>query len=198
MWYVIQTTVGKEEELISWIQTMVAEKLYQECFIIKAEWMKRLGGVWQVQAKPLFPGYVFIDTTQPEKIFFRLKNIPKFSKLLGNEAFEFIAVDESEELFLNLISEKKREYKILNGLCYDLKLRLVHLTKIDIDEDGKIFRLKGILRYFEKDIVKLNFHKRYAVVKIDMFCKQQTLIFGIMLNQDKLGGEAFKDVSKVY
>ena len=104
MWYVIQTVTGKEEELITFIRTILSRELYTDCFVIKTEWMKRLGGEWQVQVRPLFPGYVFIDTKMPEILFFELKSVPRFSKLLGNGKNEFIAVNESEKRFLEILT----------------------------------------------------------------------------------------------
>ena len=69
MWYVIQTVTGKEEELMLFIRNILCRERYESCFVIYAQWMKRLGGEWQIQVRPLFPGYVFIDTEEPERLY---------------------------------------------------------------------------------------------------------------------------------
>lgn len=103
MWYVIQTVTGKEEELIDMMNTILERDLYRDCFIIRAEWMKRLGGQWQTQVRPLFPGYVFVDSEQPEELFFSLKRVPRFSRIIGNGRFVFTPVEESEKTFLETL-----------------------------------------------------------------------------------------------
>lgn len=185
MWYVIQTMTGKEEELITLIRTILKEDLYTNCFVMKAEWMKRLGGEWNTQIRTLFPGYVFIDTEQPDEVFLELKQIPRFSKMLGTGKFEFTSVKKEEQEFLELISEIP--IQTTNELMSDYNTanyRIVRLTDVIRDENGTIVTLNGTLQYFKKDIVKINFHKRFAVVKTDLFSLKQTLVFGIRLGKD--------------
>ena len=83
MWYVIQTIAGNEEKLASRINIMLSKSLYTECFVIRSERLKRLGEEWRIQALPLFPGYVFIDTGKPEDIFFRAKGHTKGCAAFG-------------------------------------------------------------------------------------------------------------------
>lgn len=173
MWYVIQTITGKEEELIIMIKTVLDKELYTDCFAIKAEWMKRLSGEWRVQVRPLFPGYIFIESERPEDVFQKLKNIPKFSRILGNEKFEFVPVNKCEHDFLELISG--------GGEKED---RIVRLTEVVTGNTGKILSLNGVLQFLKKNIIEINYHKRYALVKTELFNKSQTLIFGIRLRHD--------------
>ena len=100
MWYVIQTITGKEEELMLFMRTILCREHFDNSFVIYAEWMKRLGGEWQIQVRPLFPGYVFIETKEPDRLYMELKAVPKFSRLLGTGKDEFVPVSEEEEQFL--------------------------------------------------------------------------------------------------
>ena len=193
MWYVIQTITGKEEELLTFIRTILDRELYTDCFVIKAEWMKRLGGEWQVQVRPLFPGYVFIDTEMPENLFFKLKSVPRFSKLLGNGKNEFIAVDESEKEFLEVLAGDRESMSEAGGPNKNLKW-VVKRSLIETDEDGTVTNIQGPLKYFQAQIRQINYHKRYAVVEMNLFQRDQTVLFGIRLKKDLALGET--DVSE--
>lgn len=173
MWYVIQTITGKEEELMSMIGTVLDGDLYTDCFVMEAEWMKRLGGKWEMQLRPMFPGYVFIDTKEPERLFQELKGVPMFSKILGSGQFEFTPVTPEETVLLKLLT--KRE---------DGPQRIVCLSEVRIDEQGRR-SIKGALQYFEDSILKIETHKRYAAIKIHILGKERTLILGIKLEKDE-------------
>lgn len=176
MWYVIQTVTGQEEELISLIRTILKKELLKDCFVIRAEWMKRLGGRWQTQVRTLFPGYIFIDTARPDEVFFELRNVPKYSKVLGAGTFEFTPVNEDEQRFLS----KLLEHDKWNGSS----VRIVKLSDFVTDDAGSVVSVDGTLQYFRENIVRINLHKRYAVIEITLFHKKRTLIFGIKLKQD--------------
>lgn len=184
MWYVIQTVTGREEELITLIRTIINRELFEECFVIKAEWMKRLGGQWQIQVRPLFPGYIFIETERPEEVFYKLKGVPKFSKILGNDRFEFTPVNEEEKKFLSLISSGQK-HRLRQDEEKEQVQRIVKLTEVVTDEAGAVTSMNGILECFKEKIVRLNLHKRFAVVDMTLFHENRTLIFGIRLKQDR-------------
>lgn len=175
MWYVIQTVTGKEEELMFFIRTLLSQERFENCFMIWAEWLKWLGGEWILQTRPLFPGYVFIETDEPERIYMELKGVPRFSRLLGNSKEEFIPVKEAEEKFLRAIT----------GGCDDYNHAVVGLTDVKTDTEGNVISMEGALTCFEIKSVKVKLHKRYATVKTLILGEERTLIFGIRLEKDK-------------
>lgn len=59
MWYVIQTITGKEQELVDLVYKMLPKTVYKECFFLKRQLLKRLGGEWLEVTETLFPAYVF-------------------------------------------------------------------------------------------------------------------------------------------
>ena len=180
MWYVIQTVTGKEEELIDMMNTILGRDLYRDCFIIWAEWMKRLGGQWQIQVRPLFPGYVFVDSEQPEDLFFSLKRVPRFSRIIGNGRFVFTPVEESEKTFLETLMWGGNSGREKVESDY-----LVRRSLIDTTKDGKISRIHGALRLFENQIERVSLHKRYAVVRVRFLQREQTVLLGIRLGKDE-------------
>lgn len=185
MWYVLQTITGQEEELVEFIRILLSDDLYESCFVIKAEWMKRLGGIWKLQVGALFPGYVFIHSNEPEKLFMKLKKVPRFSKMLGNEKYEFIAVSEEERRYLETITGFSYPELVKSSDCGES--RIVRLSEVEVSGNGRVSRIEGPLQLFRDKIIQMNLHKRFAVVERPMFGKKQTLIFGIKLGKDGEG-----------
>ena len=176
MWYVIQTVTGKEEELLLQLNALSGREGFYDCFIIRAEWLKRLGGKWETQVRPLFPGYVFVETGRPEELFLKLKETPAYTRLLGNGRYEFTAVEEDEEDFLKTICRVGQEDSGSLGFG---KRWLVRLSTARPLESGEGWQIRGPLRAFEKQIERINLHKRYAVVRVSMGRREQTVLFGL-------------------
>ncbi len=174
MWYVIQTMTGKEEDLRLQLNALPGRECFYECFIIRAEWLKRLGGRWEAQVRPLFPGYVFVETGRPEELFLKLKETPAYARLLGNGRYEFTAVEEEEEDFLRTICQMGQEE---GGVPGSGKRRLVRLSTARPLGEG--WQIRGPLKAFEKQIERINLHKRYAVVRVSMGRREQTVLFGL-------------------
>lgn len=172
MWYVIQTTTGKEEELVALIRRMLPASLYSRCFFMKRQLMKRLGGEWLEVTETLFPAYVFLETIQEKEVFYRLKRIPEFTKLLGDGEGAFIPLEAEEEAFFK---------KLCGGGPGDL----VRNTTVYLDRDREIRRLEGPLEQFKERIVRMNLRKRYAIVEMSMRGEKGTALLGIRLEKDK-------------
>lgn len=179
MWYVIQTQTGKEEELLLFMRKMLTEGIYKRSFALKAEWPKRYDGQWQLHVKLMFPGYIFVETETPQRLFKGLKKIPQFSKLLSCDKYEFVALKKEEEIFLmNLINVGRDESFV------------IHPSKILVSQDGRVKVKSGALKQYEQEILIINLHKRYAVVKINML-GEKTVLFGIQI-ESKDNFDAFE------
>lgn len=176
MWYVIQTETGREEEVLYLMSRLLDKRLCSRYMILEAEWPKRSGGQWLLLRKAMFPGYIFVETEEAEEVFFQLKQIPKLTKILGNEKFEFVPLAEEEIQFLYQISKTAEK----NGTEQRL---LVHPSRITVDKAGTIDVISGPLKEFEKEILRVNLHKRYAVVKVKML-GEKTVLFGIVMEKD--------------
>lgn len=166
MWYVIQTTTGKEQDLVDLVGMLVPAEFYGDCFIIKRQLLKRLGGKWVETVETLFPSYVFLDTEAPEQLFYELKRIPEYAKILGNNEGEFIAIEEDEKRLLKKMYQGSPEH-------------LVRLTKLNLNENGGIEAMNGPLQYFKQELEQVNLRKRYAVIKTFFRGREQTILLGI-------------------
>lgn len=176
MWYVIQTTTGKEQELVDMIHKSLPPESYKECFFMKRELLKRLGGRWLEVTETLFPAYVFLDMEEPEVMFYHLKKVPELARILGDNQGVFIPLEEEEVKFLKVLCGETKEFKSNKKADY-----LVRLTRVHLDETGTVVSLEGPLEYFWKKIIQLNLRKRYAIIEVTMRGEKQTALLGIKL-----------------
>ena len=181
MWYVIQTITGKEQELVDLVYKMLPKTVYKECFFLKRQLLKRLGGEWLEVTETLFPAYVFLDLTNADEVFYELKRIPEFSKLLGDNLGEFIPLEEEERKFLELLCANESP---VNNADKGAGYYLVRNTKVYLDAQAEIERLDGPLEYFKEKIIRLNLRKRYALIETAIRGEQQTAMLGIKLEKD--------------
>lgn len=172
MWYVIQTTTGSEQELLTAMDKALDRRFYQRCFHMKREAVWRRSGKCVIHIESLFPGYVFIQTENPGEIYLQLKKIPQFSKLLGKEEIEFYPVSKEEELFLR---------QMLNGDIEDT----VRLSAVRVDEQGNLQSCEGALRYFQEYIIKKRIRLRYVIIRVHLLGRDREVKLGIRLDEDE-------------
>lgn len=179
MWYVIQTSTGKEQELVELIYKLFPVNSFKDCFFLKRKLLKRLGGKWLEVTETLFPAYVFLNIKDIGEIFYHLKKIPEFTKPLGDNDGAFIPLEKEEETFLKLLCRDKLE-------CQHSKKReyIVKNTKIYLDDNGGIRKMEGPLEDFQDKLIQLNLRKRYAVIEIDIYGKKHSVLLGIKLEKD--------------
>ncbi len=170
MWYVIQVTTGKEEEIRLLIERE-ARGLYEKCFYIKRERIWRRDGECIVHVETMFPGYLFVITDQPKELYWRLKEIPQFTKLLRTEDEMFLSVADDEREFLE---------NLLGGNEEDT----VRLSKVKLDEEKEIISAEGPLEHYVGNIVKKKIRLRYVMIDVVLFGKKRTVLVGIDVDQD--------------
>ena len=136
MWYVIQTITGKEEELSRAVSAYLSPQICEDCFTVKRRFIRRLGGEWVTVKKILFPSYLFLETAKPEQLFYELKKIPEYTRLLGDNDGSFISLETEEEEFLKKICHREGRDMV------------AELTDLYLDEKGEIVRADGPLRFF--------------------------------------------------
>lgn len=176
MWYVIQTVTGQEERLTDMMQKIIPEEYYRECFYIKRECADKEGDGWRIYHSVLFPGYVFVDTDVPDKVYYSLKSVPKLSKLLksdGESAREedgFLRVSDEETEFLKNIQSEGH---------------LVKRSLVKLDEEKQIIGAEGAVGKYFDNIVKQRVRKRYVLIRQKMLGKDRKILLGIKLEGDE-------------
>ncbi len=166
MWYVIQVTTGKEEEMRQLIGQEAGRELYERCFYIKRERVWVRDGQHIVHVETMFPGYLFVITEKPKELYWRLKEIPQFTKMLRTEDEIFLSVAEDEREFLE---------NLLDGDEEDT----VRLSKVKLDERKEIVLAEGPLEHYVGNIVKKKTRLRYVTIDVVLFGKKRTVLVGI-------------------
>lgn len=171
MWYVIQTVTGKEQEMADAIRKTISHQLYNRCFILRRECLWRLDGRYIQHIETLFPSYVFIDAGQPEELFYALKSLPGFTKLLRTDD-SFWTVSQDEQAFLE------------NLICGDPD-QIVRCSQVETDETGRIIRAEGPLGHYINRIERQRLRKRCVRVSAELGGRIHHVLLGIRLKGDE-------------
>ena len=167
----IQVTTGKEEEMRLLIEQEIESEFYKRCFYIKRERVWRRDGECIIHVETMFPGYLFVITDRPKELYWRLKAIPQFTRLLRTEDEVFLSVEEDEKTFLE---------NLLNGDSKDI----VRLSKVKLNEKKEIISAEGPLEHYIGNIVKKKIRLRYVMINVVLFGKERTVLVGIDTDQE--------------
>lgn len=159
--YVIQTRTG-EEALVMRFMSVITKDEYDEAFTPKKTIRRRRNGNWKNVIKEIFPGYIFVVTERAEDLFFRLKRVPKLSKLLCDGFYNFYHLTDNECRFIMKIGEQRGDH------TFGISQILIDEEK-SFKEGDRVRILSGDLKGFEGDIVYYDIHHRKAMVKTSLF-----------------------------
>lgn len=173
-WYVLYTVQGKEQEAAALLERVFGDNLWSSCRILKKMKVFRSGGILHLLEDVMFPGYLFIKTANSEELFKELQKARKFPQFVGNTKEMITPVEEKDLHFLQ-------------DVCGEDLQRVMGVTKISLNNENQIIRADGVLEHYRDSIVKLNLHKRFAVVKVELFNRTQSVLFGVSLEQDRAG-----------
>ena len=81
MWYVMQVYTGTETEMCETCRAGIMEE-GEDVFVLLAEKMTKVGGVWSLVTARLFPGYVFVETDRIQDFNRRMKKAGSLAKIL--------------------------------------------------------------------------------------------------------------------
>lgn len=175
MLYVIQVMAGKEEITEKLLREYLDASWYTELFVPRYASVRRYGGVWHDILKAMFPGYVFVETEEPGKIFTRMKFIPKSMHIIYAER-EILSVYPEEERFLrdlideNYIVQMSRGFMIGDRLCIT---------------EGSLAKHQGRL-------VRIDRHKRLATLSVNLFGRETPVEVGLEV-VEKVPVETFEE-----
>lgn len=161
--YVVQTEGGKERHACELMSKALNPDVVTECFVPCSEVAKKFGGKWHRVERVMFPGYVFIDTTDVDEVERDLRSVPGFTRVLGIDG-KCIPLDGDEVSWLNALTGKQdRTVRMSEGVI----------------EGGKIVILSGPLVGHTGMISKIDRHKRLAYVEIAMLGRKSLVKLGL-------------------
>lgn len=180
-WYVLTAMSGKETESAKLMEQKISHELWQEIRILKKIKVFRSKGRLRLVEDVMFSGYVLVNTDCPEKLAKALQKAGDFPKpLTCDKGKKTVGREE-------MIPLEPEDLKFLKSVCGENLQNPMGITQIFLNGSSQIVRADGVLRGYLNQIVKLNLHKRFAVVEIDLFNRKQSVLFSIRLKQDLAG-----------
>ncbi len=170
MWYVIQTLGGQEEKTAEMIRKMISSYYIDECFIPKRERMKKFHGSWNKTEEILFQGYVFVVSERPKELYEKLKQIPRLTKILGQEKEYFFSLDKEDKELIQKLGDQEHK---------------TGLSRVVVEEGTGVRVIDGPLKGHTGDVVKVNLHKREVVINVKFMGREMELFMGIEMVQAK-------------
>lgn len=95
MWYVIQVINGREDVMRERIERMVPAGAMQELFYPQFQTEIKVHGEWVDTTKPLFPGYLICDTSDPRTVQQYLLRMDDFARVLSQDG-RFVPLAKEE------------------------------------------------------------------------------------------------------
>ena len=168
MYYVIQVKTGKEEQAIEDILKNKPDDASFDVFAPYRKSLRKYKGVMREVVERCFPGYVFVETNDVQRLFKQLYFTPGFQKLLGREADtdNFVPLDKDESRMIDIL------YSANNN-------RITEISNIEVREGEMIRVLDGPLSGLETQIKKVDLHKRTVTVEYMMCGRLVTSNVGI-------------------
>ena len=95
--YVLQVAGGQERRAAELARRLLGNKL-GDCFAPVRELKKRKAGQWRTVKELVFPGYLFLETEDPENVYACLRQAPVLMRLLTSTGDEFLPGESSEQV----------------------------------------------------------------------------------------------------
>ena len=126
--------------------------------------LKKYKSEWRRERRPLYPGYVFMVTRDPEALDKALIKVPGRHRLL-----------KADDIILTVSEEEKEFLKRLGG-----SENLVDIST-GYKEGDRIKILSGPMVGLEGDIVHVDRHKRLVTINVSLFGRTVKTTLGLEL-----------------
>ena len=168
MYYVIQVKTGKEQQAIEDILKNKPDDASFDVFAPYRKSLRKYKGVMREVVERCFPGYIFVETNDVQRLFKQLYFTPGFQKILGREGDtdNFVPLDKDESRMIDIL------YSANNN-------RITEISNIEVREGEMIRVLDGPLSGLETQIKKVDLHKRTVTVEYMLCGRSVTSKVGI-------------------
>ena len=167
-WVVARVTSGKEDEIRETCADMLPKDVLKDVFVPKHVRLKKYRGEWRRETRPLYSGYVFMVTDDPEALDKALTKVPGYHRLL-KAADVILTVSDEEKSFINRIAGRDNVVEISTGY----------------KEGDKITVVSGPMMGLEGDIIHVDRHKRLVTINVSLFGRMVKTTLGLELTYKK-------------
>ena len=160
MWYVVQTTVGSEKQIAEKLNRVYSEHADPPCFVLLKERTWRREGIYQIGVEPMFPGYIFVDTEDPQRLEENVHRLAgKAQLLMGGQA---LAIESSEEILFKELLRGDSQHTVRRFL-------------VQANEAGELVG----------QLVRTRFRKRVVTLEIPFLGKTHQVELSIRVKDDR-------------
>ncbi len=152
-WYVFFVKTGKEYKVVQYLKDRLDQNVFMP-FVPLEERLFKTAGKVKRELKPLFPGYVFIETDLPSKEFIKRTSILIHTSL---DIICLLRYSNTE------VAMRESERQMLLSICNDE--RCIE-SSIGIIKGDRIYITDGPLKGKESIVCKINRHTRRAIIKL--------------------------------
>lgn len=168
-WYILNCKAGQEQLIINSCRQHLSSFALESVFTFRCERLWRTGGFWRLVEKEMFPGYVFLNSCHPKELSEELKPYRKIVRIMEENGY-LISVYEEEESYLNNLCGENHIMKLSYGYKNS--------------DDGDFCITSGPLKEWKSQIVKINWHKRFAQVGIPLTKRKVIVWAGLDLTKE--------------
>ena len=164
VWVVAQVISGKEEEVRKTCADMLSKDVLEDVFVPRQVRLKKYKGEWRRERRPLYSGYVFMVTRDPEALEKALIKVPGRHRLLKADDI-ILTVSEEEKAFIRRFGGSENLVEISTGY----------------KEGDRIKILSGPMVGLEGDIIHVDRHKRLVTINVSLFGRSVRTTLGLEL-----------------
>lgn len=149
-WYVAQAPQGQEQATCSWLTSVVSKELLSDAFVpCKERWFKR-GGQWVLEQVPMYPGYIFLVTS----------NATQLARMLGKLSTHITVAGEIGRGYTPVAVEAQD--------WYERAMDAQHVIRASTGEisNGALHVQRGPLVGQERRVCKVDRHHRRCTVAV--------------------------------
>lgn len=149
--YILQVKSNKEENVCEFIRKHFRNYII-ECYSPTRIMLERNKGMVKEVERKLFMGYVFIEAIMDNKLYYKLKGIPDYYKILSH----------NDENFSKIAPSEINNIKSLLDKNYTIPISIAKLT------EGVLVFTSGPLKGKEHKIKKVNLRRNRARVSFNV------------------------------
>ncbi|OUO57999.1 hypothetical protein B5F74_11335 [Collinsella sp. An271] len=161
--YVLQVPGGHEKVARNLLEKLLGD-LVRECFVPLYESMRRRDGAWKRETRLLFPGYVFVTTSDINRVAQHLRELPFYAKVIGGRDEAYVPLLPEEVAWLQALTN-------VDSHTVELSCGVIEGDEVKI--------WKGPLKGQEAKIKKIDRHKRLAFLEMHMFGRTKIVKVGL-------------------
>ena len=162
MWYVVQVRTGAEKNAKRQCEKNIPGEVLERCFIPYYEEQRHVRGEWITLKRILFPGYIFVVTSNLKNLHDGLKTVVGLTKLLGS-GHDIVPLTKAEICFVVRFGGEGLVVEMSEGIIEGSQVKVI---------SGPLIGMEGYIR-------KIDRHKRKAWLEAEMFGRKQRIQVGL-------------------